>query len=103
MNLNDKQLAEFVYEQVCGYWNTDDIPLLLDESIEDEFADDHFCAQAYERVLDAYDRLYKRLGNQNRPDDEDVEIIINEMMSIEQRIAMAMFSYGLRYGRGELK
>ena len=43
----------------------------------------------YEEMLDAYARLRERLGVED--EDEDVEIIINSLLAIQQKLCLEMF------------
>ncbi len=65
--------------------------------VENLFEEGKPCEQWYSDVYDAYIRLCKRLGNDDDTDD-DVEIIINSMFSIQSKIAHRMYHYGAIYG-----
>lgn len=60
------------------------------------FEQGSICFKAYEEMYDAYARLRDRLGVID--DDEDVEIIIHSLMTIEEVIAYHMYRYGAMFG-----
>lgn len=65
--------------------------------VENLFEEGKPCEQWYSEVYDAHIRLCKRLGNDDDT-DEDVELIINSMFSIQSKIAHRMYYYGALYG-----
>lgn len=65
--------------------------------IENLFAPGKPCMQRYSDMLDAYERLRKRLGVAE--EDEDVEIIINALLDNQEALCLAMFRYGLLFGQ----
>ena len=60
------------------------------------FAEGSVCSKAYEEMYAAYSRLCTRLGVID--EDDDVEIIINSLMTIEEEIAYYMYRYGAMFG-----
>lgn len=62
--------------------------------VEDAFEDGKFCAQWYQDMLDAYERICHRLGEQ---EDADGEIMINSLLRIQKELCMKMFEYGRRF------
>ena len=69
--------------------------------VKDEFAEGEYCEKLYSQMLEAYERVCRRLG---KPDteDKDVEIIISNLMSIGRYQSMKMFDYGVFFKENEL-
>ena len=81
-------LKDLVYCTLSGQltsWN----PLPF---VENAFHPGNYCITQYENMLDAYERLRQRLGVED--EDEDVEIIIHSLMSIENYLCHRMYDYG---------
>lgn len=72
------------------------IPEACIEGVENAFAEDCECTRLYAEMLEAYERLCDRLGVQD--EDEDVEVIINSLMSINHVLAHKMYEYGAKFG-----
>ena len=87
--------VEAIYETLSGLR----LPEAEVPGIENAYADGSLCQRNYSQMLDAYQRLCVRLHT--REEDPDVEIIINNMLTIEKELAIKMFYYGLEYGRKE--
>ncbi len=87
------ELANRVYDLVCGNINTADFPIPESYVVRDEFAPGSDCAEAYDKALAAYSRLCARLGVEDL-NDKDVEVIINSFMSISRWVGIKMFNYG---------
>ena len=60
------------------------------------FAEGEYCMNEYSDMLDAYERLRKRLGVQD--EDRDVEDIINAFLNMQRELCFRMFRYGAFYG-----
>ncbi len=88
---------EHIYNLVCGNLNTEDFFEPESEIVKNEFQENSYCLNAYEKMLDAYSRVCTRLGVE-KWNDPDVEIIINELMDIGRYTAVKMFDYGVLYG-----
>ena len=67
--------------------------------VENAFVDGCPCMQRYGNMLDAYERLRKRLGVNE--EDEDVEIIINALLDNQQELCYLMYRYGAEFGKHE--
>ena len=87
--------VEAIYETLSGLR----LPEAEVPGIEDAYAEGSICRCNYAEILDAYQRLCVRLHT--REEDPDVEIIINNMLTIEKELCIRMFYYGLEYGRKE--
>lgn len=64
--------------------------------VENAFARGEFCMIRYSQMLDAYQRLCKRLGTED--EDADVEVIIHSLMNIEKELCFRMYYYGAKFG-----
>ena len=65
--------------------------------VENLFFSGSACDQNYIRMLEAYERLRKRMNKQE--DDPDVETIINSLLENQRLIALKMFEYGEKKSR----
>ena len=63
--------------------------------MENLFVEGSECMNRYSEMLAAYERLCERLGIID--EDKDVEIIIDALMTIERKISMKMFEYGMKF------
>jgi hypothetical protein len=61
--------------------------------VANEFDDGKPCAELYQEVFDANQRLCDRLGVN---EDKDIELIINSMQDIAKLLAFKMFDYGVQ-------
>ena len=87
--MNEKQIED-IYFTLCGTMQEQfRVP-----GVENLFAEGCECMNLYSEMLAAYERLCDRLGNIDV--DEDVEVIINSLMSIERKVSMKMFEYGMK-------
>lgn len=76
-------IVDLVYESLLGE--------LVDpiRDVPNAFAPGSYCETQYSRMLDAYARLRDRLGVVD--EDADVEIIIDSLLAIQQRLCREMF------------
>ena len=83
-----KHSFEDVYYTLCGE--------LCEEhavpGIENAYAEGSACDVLYNEMSEAYERLRNRLGVID--EDEDVEVIINNLLSIQHILCKKMFLYG---------
>lgn len=77
------KIGELVYESLIGE--------LIDpvEKVPNAFEPGSYCEARYKEMLAAYERLCDRLGVLD--EDEDVEIIINSLLSIQRELCLEMF------------
>lgn len=57
--------------------------------VPNAFEQGRYCAERYQEMLDAYERLRERLGVTD--EDEDVEIIIDSLLAIQRKLCREMF------------
>lgn len=100
MKLDSREFRELIFDLVCGNLNVDENSVPESALVKNEFEYGGKCDLAYDRILDAYSRLCARLGVEEWA-DSDIEIIIDELMSIGKHTALKMFEYGLYFGRRE--
>ena len=67
--------------------------------VENEFSEGKMCQMAYAEILDAYQRICKRLGVGE--EDKDIEVIMNNFNIIMRHLCMKMYDYG-NFSRGRL-
>ncbi len=65
--------------------------------VENLFEDGSLCMREYSNMLEAYERLCDRLGVVD--EDDDVEVIISSLMTIQRELGYKMFEYGARFAR----
>ena len=87
----DIEQIEDIYYTLIGVMNEEHCVT----GVENLFIEGSACQRAYSEMLAAYERLCKRLDAKD--EDEDVEDIINSLMSIEKAVSMKMFEYGMKF------
>ena len=63
--------------------------------VENLFTEGSECMNCYSQMLTAYERLCDRLGVVD--EDKDVEVIIHSLMTIERKVSIKMFEYGMKF------
>ena len=86
-----ENIEEYVYESLSGNL----IPECRLPWVTDIFVPGHPCYEEYAHMHEAYAQLRNRLGVSD--EDEDVEHIINALLSHGKILAMEMFRYGRLY------
>lgn len=86
----DESFIRDVYQSLLGNMI---VPV---PGVENAFAPGSICDRRYSDMLDAYARLCARLGVAD--EDEDVEMIINSLLSIQNELCMKMYEYGGKFG-----
>ena len=80
--------AEEVYDTLLGeYVDGAEVP-----GVQNIYAPGGPCDRNYTAMLEAYERLCRRLNC--RDEDPDVEIIIDSLLENQRMIALKMFEYG---------
>ena len=82
---------EEIYNNMIGLYN----PEYSMESVENAFTPGSACMLAYGQMRDAYERVCQRLGVVNW-EDEDLEIIVNSMETIQKDLCRRMFWCGIQ-------
>lgn len=82
--------VETVYYSLVGELE-DPIP-----GVENAYVEGSACEGWHSDMLDAYQRLCKRLKATDS--DRDVEIIIDSLLSIQQELCKKMYQYGAAFG-----
>lgn len=67
--------------------------------VENAFEEGSVCDRSYSRMLEAYERLRRRLRVQN--EDADVETIISSLQDITDELCRLMYEYGAKFGNQE--
>ncbi len=99
MQIDNKDFSEQIYSLLNGYLsNPEQIP--ESQFVQDAFSSGSICFHAYGNVLDAYERLCRRLDPRQQ-DDPDVEIMLNNMNVITHYLCIKMFEYGVFFARRE--
>ena len=88
--MNEKQIEDIYYTLIGTMQEQFRVP-----GVDNLFAEGSECMNRYCQMLAAYERLCDRLGVID--EDEDVEIIIDALMTIERKVSMKMFEYGIKF------
>ena len=95
MSVKDEEFKTKIYDLMNGSYNLEESSL-----VKDEFAEGEYCEKLYSQMLEAYERVCRRLGRPGA-EDEDVEIIISNLMNIGRHQSMKMFDYGVLFTERE--
>ena len=88
--MNEKQIQDIYFTLTGVMQEQFRVP-----GVENLFAEGSECMNWYSEMLAAYERLCERLGVLD--EDADVEVIIDSLMSIERKVSMKMFEYGMKF------
>ena len=91
MSVKDEEFKTKIYDLMNGIYNLEEYPVAESSLVKDEFAEGEYCEKLYSQMLEAYERVCRRLGKPGT-EDEDVEIIISNLMSIGRHQSMKMFA-----------
>ena len=100
MSVKDEEFKTKIYDLMSGSYNLEEYPVAESSVVKDEFAEGEYCEKLYSQMLEAYERVCRRLGLQDT-EDKDVEIIISNLMSIGRYQSMTMFDYGVLFKERE--
>ena len=89
----ERDMASQVYDSLLGNL----IPEYALGWVENIFVPGNPCHDEYSCMLEAYQRICRRLGSGE--EDADLEIIVNSLLSHGEILAKEMFRYGMVYGR----
>ena len=96
MSVKDEEFKTKIYDLMNGSYNLEEYPVAESSVVKDEFAEGKYCEKLYSQMLEAYERVCRRLGLPDT-EDKDVEIIISNLMSIGRYQSMKMFDYGVLF------
>ncbi len=88
---SSEEFKDRIYELMNGSYDLENCDFPEKMIIKDEFAEGSYCAQEYEEIYAAKQRLCERLGVES---DQDIELIIFKMQNISQHLSMRMYDYG---------
>ena len=100
MRVQDEEFKTMIYDLMNGHYNLEEYPVAESSVVKDEFAEGEYCEKLYSQMLEAYERVCRRLGLPDT-EDKDVEIIISNLMSIGRYQSMKMFDYGVLFKERE--
>ena len=100
MRVQDEEFKTMIYDLMNGSYNLEEYPVAESSVVKDEFAEGEYCEKLYSQMLEAYERVCRRLGLPDT-EDKDVEIIISNLMSIGRYQSMKMFDYGVLFKERE--
>ena len=100
MSVKDEEFKTKIYDLMNGSYNLEEHLVAESSLVEDEFTGGEYCEKLYSQMLEAYERVCRRLG---KPDteDKDMEIIISNLLSIGKYQSMKMFDYGIFFTERE--
>ena len=94
MRVQDEEFKTMIYDLMNGHYNLEEYPVAESSVVKDEFAEGEYCEKLYSQMLEAYERVCRRLGKLDA-EDRDMEIIISNLLSIGRYQIMKMFDYGV--------
>lgn len=94
MRVQDEEFKTMIYDLMNGHYNLEEYPVAESSVVKDEFAEGEYCEKLYSQMLEAYERVCRRLGKLDA-EDRDMEIIISNLLSIGRYQSMKMFDYGV--------
>ena len=89
----DKTLLDDIYRSLAGFY----IPEAAVPGVPNLFAPHSFCDREYARMRQAYERICIRLGVNVDDEDEDLNIMVEAMESIQEVLCKEMFRLGMEY------
>lgn len=89
------QFKELVYDLMLGALNLDEYPISASQYIPNEYEDGGTCDKLYDRMTEAQNRIYEKLGCEY---DEDVEVMVDHCFDICRELCYKMYDYGAKYG-----
>jgi hypothetical protein len=81
-----------IYQILNGEISSDVVTIPEELQIEDEFAEGKECCRLYNEIYETKKRLLARLGVE---EDTDIEIILRNMETISEILALKMYDYGV--------
>lgn len=97
----DNEFKQLIYDLMNGYLDLKTNAIEESKYVEDEFSEGKVCQVAYAEILDAYQRVCKRLGAGE--EDKDIEVIINGFNTIMEYLCMKMYDYGCFFSQPSVK
>ena len=100
MSVKDEEFKTKIYDLMNGSYNFEEHPVAESSLVKDEFTEGEYCEKLYSQMLEAYERVCRKLG---KPDteDKDMEVIISNLLSIGIYQSMKMFDYGIFFTERE--
>lgn len=101
MKKTDNEFKRLSYDLMNGYLDLENNVIEERRYVEDEFSEGKVCQTAYAEILDAYQRICKRLGVGE--EDKDIEVIMNNFNTIMEHLCMKMYDYGCFFSQPSIK
>lgn len=101
MKKAEDEFKRLVYDLMNGYIELKENSADELTCVEDEFEEGKICHSAYTEILDAYQRICRRLGTVK--EDRDLEIIMNNFNTIIECLSMKMYDYGRLFSRPSIR
>ena len=92
----DNNVLEDIYRTLTGFYT----PEAALPGVPDLFAPYSPCEREYARMRQAYERICIRLGVNVDDEDEDLNIMVEAMESIQEVLCKEMFRLGLEFRAG---
>lgn len=83
------QVFETIYDSMCGQL----VPEAALSWVENAFADASLCQREYDRMRAAYERLCRRLGDEE--EDADLDTMVDAMETIQRELCRRMYQLGI--------
>ena len=62
MSVKDEEFKTKIYDLMNGSYNLEEYPVAESSLVKDEFAEGGYCEKLYSQMLEAYERVCRRLG-----------------------------------------
>ena len=102
MSVKDEEFKTKIYDLMNGSYNLEEYPVAESESEEENAYLSYNVVVGTATDTLTCERVCRRLGKPGT-EDEDVEIIISNLMSIGRHQSMKMFDYGVLFTERENK
>ena len=101
MKKMDDEFRRLIYDLINGSLDLENNSIEESRYVENEFLEGKVCQIAYAEILDAYQRICRRLGGGE--EDNDIEIIINNFNTITKHLCMKMYDYGCFFSQPSIR
>ena len=101
MKKMDDEFRRLIYDLMNESLDLENNSIEESRYVENEFSEGKVCQIAYAEILDAYQRIYRRLGGGE--EDNDIEIIINNFNTITEYLCMKMYDYGCFFSQPSIR
>lgn len=88
-----------IYDYMLGFTRPETIDPKIVHTVSNEFEEDAYCSNLYDRIYQARIRLGRRLRTDE--EDRDIMIIVRSYESMARHLAKTAYQYGLNGVKGD--